>query len=111
MLRTKVKIIRAKNGVEAVKQYKDNPDIDVVLMDVRMPEMNGLEASELILEYDRNADIIAQTAYAISEVAERCQKIGIHRLLEKPIDQGELLAECDKYMQHKHVANDNELME
>ncbi len=111
MQRTKVKIIWAKNGVEAVRQYKDNPDIDVVLMDVRMPEMNGLEASELILAYDRNADIIAQTAYAIPEVAERCQKIGIHRLLEKPIDQGELFAECDKYMQHKHAANDNELMD
>ncbi len=111
MQRTKVKIIWAKNGVEAVRQYKDNPDIDVVLMDVRMPEMNGLEASELILAYDRNADIIAQTAYTIPEVAERCQKIGIHRLLEKPIDQGELFAECDKYMQHKHAANDNELMD
>ena len=111
MLRTKVKVIRAKNGIEAVQQYKDNPDIDVVLMDVRMPVMNGLDASEQILEYDRNADIIAQTAYAIPEVAERCQKIGIHRLLEKPIDQGELFAECDKYMQHKHAANDNELME
>ena len=111
MLRTKAKIIRAKNGVEAVQQYKDNPDIDVVLMDVRMPEMNGLDASEIILEYDRNADIIAQTAYAIPEVTERCQKIGIRRLLEKPIDQGELFAECDKYMQHKHTANDNELME
>ena len=111
MLRTKVKVIRAKNGVEAVQQYKDNPDIDVVLMDVRMPEMNGLDASEIILEYDRNADIIAQTAYAIPEVADRCQKIGIRRLLEKPIDQGELFAECDKYMQHKHVANDNELMD
>ena len=111
MLRTKVKIIRAKNGVEAVKQYKENPEIDVVLMDVRMPEMNGLDASELILEYDRNADIIAQTAFAIPEVAERCRKIGIHKLLEKPIDQGELLAECNKYMQHKHAANDNELME
>lgn len=111
MLRTKVKVIRAKNGIEAVQQYKDNPDIDVVLMDVRMPEMNGLDASEIILEYDRNADIVAQTAYAIPEVAERCQRIGIHKLLEKPIDQGELLAECDKYMQHKHAANDNELME
>lgn len=111
MLRTKVKVIRAKNGIEAVQQYKDNPDIDMVLMDVRMPVMNGLDASEQILEYDRNADIIAQTAYAIPEVAERCQKIGIHRLLEKPIDQGELFAECDKYMQHKHAANDNELME
>ena len=111
MLRTKVKVIRAKNGMEAVQQYKDNPDIDMVLMDVRMPVMNGLDASEQILDYDRNADIIAQTAYAIPEVAERCQKIGIHRLLEKPIDQGLLFAECNKYMQHKHVANDNELME
>jgi|GEM_PF-2026535 len=111
MLRTKVKVIRAKNGIEAVQQYKDNSDIDVVLMDVRMPIMNGLDASEQILEYDRNADIIAQTAYAIPEVAERCKKIGIHKLLEKPIDQGELLAECDKYMQHKHAANDNELMD
>ena len=111
MLRTKVKVIRAKNGIEAIQQYKDNPDIDMVLMDVRMPEMNGLDASEQILEYDRNADIIAQTAYAIPEVAERCKKIGIHKLLEKPIDQGELLAECDKYMQHKHAANDNELMD
>ncbi len=111
MLRTKVKVIRAKNGVEAVEQYKSNPDIEVVLMDVRMPEMNGLEASELILKYDSKADIIAQTAYAIPEVSERCERIGIHKLLEKPIDQGELFAECNKYMKRKQTANDNELMD
>lgn len=73
--------------------------------------MNGLEASELILKYDSKADIIAQTAYAIPEVSERCERIGIHKLLEKPIDQGELFAECNKYMKRKQTANDNELMD
>ena len=111
MLRTKVKVIRAKNGIEAVEQYKANPDIEVVLMDVRMPEMNGLEASEIILSHDPKADIIAQTAYAIPEVSERCSRIGIHKLLEKPIDQGELFAECNKYLKRKQTANDNELMD
>ena len=111
MLRTKVKVIRAKNGIEAVQLYKANPDIDVVLMDIRMPEMNGLEASELILNYDNKADIIALTAHAIPEVASRCSKIGIHRMLEKPIDQRELFTECNKYMKHGKNNNDKELMD
>lgn len=111
MMRTKVKVVRAKNGIEAVQMYKDNPDIEVVLMDVRMPEMNGLDASELILNYDNKADIIAQTAYAIPEVTERCVRIGIHKLLEKPIDQGKLFAECDKYMKYNKNSNDDELMD
>lgn len=109
MLRTKIRILHAKNGIEAVKLYKENPDIDLVLMDIRMPEMNGLEASELIMEYDSNADIIAQSAYAIPEIVERCAKIGIHKMLEKPINQRDMLAECAKYIQ-TYSANDGELM-
>jgi len=110
MLRTKIRVLHAKNGIEAVKMYKENPDIDLVLMDVRMPEMNGLEASELILEYDSKADIIAQSAYAIPEISERCTKIGIHKMLEKPINQRELLTECAKYIKPTYSANDEELM-
>ena len=110
MLRTKIRILHAWNGIEAVKLYKENPDIDLVLMDIRMPEMNGLEASELILEYDDKADIIAQSAYAIPEIVERCTKIGIHKMLEKPINQRELLMECAKYIKQSYAANDGELM-
>jgi len=110
MLRTKIKVLHAKNGIEAVKLYKENPDIDLVLMDIRMPEMNGLEASELILEYDKNADIIAQSAYAIPEISDRCAKIGIHKMLEKPINQRELLTECAKYIKPAYSANDEEFM-
>jgi PAS domain S-box-containing protein len=63
MSKTNYKIIRALNGEEAVTIVKNNPDVKLVLMDIKMPKMNGYEATNIIRSLDANLPVIAQTAY------------------------------------------------
>ncbi|MEZ5000156.1 MAG: response regulator, partial [Bacteroidales bacterium] len=60
-------ILWAKNGAEAVKIFEEYSDIDLVLMDIKMPVMNGLDASRIIKGIRKQVPIIAVTAYAMSE--------------------------------------------
>ena len=59
-----VKIFWAKNGLEAVDFCRKNPDINIVLMDIQLPEMNGYDATRIIKSENKNIPVIAQTAYA-----------------------------------------------
>ncbi|OQX81417.1 MAG: hypothetical protein B6D64_01990, partial [Bacteroidetes bacterium 4484_276] len=78
-------ILYAKTGVEAVELCRNNPDIDLILMDVRMPEMDGLEAARQIREFNLNVGIVAQTAYALSGDREKSLKAGCNNYISKPI--------------------------
>lgn len=80
-------VLYANNGNLAVQMYKDNPDVDIVFMDIRMPELNGFEAMEHILRINPNAVIIAQSAYVMAEEKERCLEIGCKDFLTKPIQK------------------------
>lgn len=90
------KIHWAKNGVEAV-DISINNEIDLVLMDIRMPEMDGIEATKLIKKYYPNLPIVAQTAFAQSEL-ENINNSGITEFINKPIDKNELLKIIEKYL-------------
>ena len=79
------KILFATDGKKAVDLYKKNPDTELVLMDLRMPKLNGFEAIKQILEFDKDAKIIAQTAYAMQDETERCLKMGCKAYITKPI--------------------------
>ena len=78
-------IIRAKNGLEAVELF---PEIkpDLILMDIKMPVMNGLEATAKIRESDTQIPIIAITANAFEEDKQNALKVGCTRFLTKPIN-------------------------
>jgi two-component system CheB/CheR fusion protein len=69
-------IFWAENGVEAVEKFKQNKEISLILMDIRMPLLDGYKAAKQILEYKPDALIIAQTAYAISSEKEKCIENG-----------------------------------
>jgi signal transduction histidine kinase len=64
-------ILYAKTGTEAVVACQDNPDIDLILMDIKMPEMDGFEATRQIRQFNKEVIIIAQTAYLIQEKKKR----------------------------------------
>jgi PAS domain S-box-containing protein len=95
---TKAEVIRAADGREAVEICKCNKDIDLILMDIQMPEMNGLVATEEIKKFNRGIPIIAQTANAISEERQRCMQAGCDDFITKPVNISELYIKIDKWL-------------
>ena len=92
ILRSKpIKVLFAENGEEAVRVYRENPGIGMVLMDIRMPGMSGDIAAKEILEFDKDAKIVAQTAYAMQEERDRFMKIGFVDHLAKPYKHDDLI--------------------
>ena len=85
------KIIRATNGKEVVELTENNTDIDVILMDIKMPFLNGFEATEAIRKFNKTVYIIAQTAYAQENFKEEAVSVGCDSYISKPIDQNQLL--------------------
>ncbi len=90
-------IMKARTGVEAVEACKMNPDIDLVLMDIQMPEMGGYEATRQIREFNSSVVIIAQTAYGLSGDREKAIEAGCSDYIAKPIKKAELLSLIQKY--------------
>ena len=89
--------IQAINGAEAVDLCKHNPDISIVLMDIRMPVMNGVEATKLIREFKPELPIIATTAYALTGDEHRLLEAGVTDYLAKPINKEKLIDILKKY--------------
>lgn len=94
-------IIRAINGQEAVDLCINNPAIDLVLMDIKMPIMNGFEALEKIKEIRPGLIVIAQTAYSSNEDEEKIYKAGFYGYLTKPINREKLFKMVDDLFQVK----------
>ncbi|MFZ4401878.1 MAG: response regulator [Bacteroidales bacterium] len=84
-------VLIANNGIEAVDICRLRKDIDLVLMDIQMPEMDGIEAIRLIREFNTDIIIIAQTAYAFSGDKEKAIKAGCNQYLNKPINHNDML--------------------
>lgn len=85
-------ILKARTGKDAFETYLKNPDIDLVLMDIQMPEMNGYEATRKIREVNKDVIIIAQTAFALSGDREKAIQAGCNDYITKPINKEKLLA-------------------
>jgi CheY-like chemotaxis protein len=96
--KTNAEIIHAIDGVEAVDKCRENQRINLVLMDVQMPEMNGLEATKIIKQFRKQLPIIAQTANAIAEEKQKCFEAGFDDFITKPINISELLVKIDKWL-------------
>ena len=83
-------IIVAKTGKEAVEASRNNPDIDLVLMDIQLPGMDGYEATRQIREFNKDVIIIAQTANALTSERERVIQAGCNDYIPKPFSQASL---------------------
>ncbi|MGQ8336792.1 hybrid sensor histidine kinase/response regulator [Sunxiuqinia sp. A32] len=90
-------IIVAVNGAEAIEVCKSNADIDLILMDLKMPEMNGFEATNRIRKFNKEVIIIAQTAFALADDREMAIDAGCNDYISKPIDREKLILLLDKY--------------
>jgi CheY-like chemotaxis protein len=91
------KILHAETGKEAVTICRENPDINLLIMDVKMPEMDGYEAARQIRLFNKTIVIIAQTAYVFPGERERAIAAGCNDYLSKPLRINELLAIIDNY--------------
>ncbi len=95
---TNAQLVWAKNGKEAVQQVELNPKIDLVLMDIQMPVMDGYESTRRIKEITKNIPVIAQTAYALPQDSYKCFDAGCDDYISKPISLNQFLLKLNKYL-------------
>lgn len=82
----------ATNGIEAVDIYKKSPGFfDIILMDIMMPEMDGLQATQCIRSFDHDIPIVAMTANAFMEDKIKAKKAGMNAHVSKPLDKDKLI--------------------
>ncbi|HHN47931.1 MAG TPA: response regulator [Bacteroidales bacterium] len=90
--------IRASNGIEAVEMVKTNPEIKLVLMDMRMPEMDGIEAARLIKSFKPDLPVIFLTAHEMDENQEVIKDICCDDYLIKPFNRELLRTKLEKFI-------------
>ena len=90
-------ILRAENGKKAVDFCREDPDISIVLMDLKMPVMDGLEATRKIKSLRGSLPVIAITAYAFSGDERRVLAAGCDEYLTKPVKKELLLRKLESY--------------
>ncbi|PLX01645.1 MAG: hypothetical protein C0595_13985 [Marinilabiliales bacterium] len=91
-------ILHAKNGIDAINICKEHKDINLIFMDIKMPELGGYEATKEIRKFNKNVKIIAQTAYALSGDREKAINAGCDDYIAKPIMSDNLKPLIDKYL-------------
>jgi CheY-like chemotaxis protein len=85
-------ILHTRTGVEAVEACRNNPDVDLILMDIRMPVMDGLEATRQIRQFNKEVIIIAQTAFGLTDDREKAIAAGCNDYISKPVQRDQLIA-------------------
>lgn len=98
---TKAKLIWVTSGKDAIEKCKIDQSIDLVLMDMKMPDMNGFESTRQIKIIRNKLPIIAQTAYAMSTDEENCLSAGCDDYISKPLRIDNLLAKIDKHLRRE----------
>ena len=97
VLSKRYRLIRAHNGIEAVTLCEDEHP-NLILMDIRMPDMNGLDATRIIKEVNRNIPIIALSAYAFDENIKEAKEAGCDDFMAKPFRVEDLLDRIQKFL-------------
>ncbi|HEX2488732.1 MAG TPA: response regulator, partial [Blastocatellia bacterium] len=101
-----IKVLRAENGREGIEALEQSPDVDVVLMDIMMPEMDGYETMRAIRRIERfkNLAIIALTAKAMKADREKCIEAGASDYIAKPLDMDQLLSMLRVWLYRRKAA-------
>ena len=96
--RMNIRVLWAKDGLEAVSLCETDPSINLVLMDIKMPILNGYEATKLIKNKRPDLPIVAQTAYAMISDKLEAEKAGCDGYLSKPIKISQITEVLEKYL-------------
>jgi len=99
-------VLHEITGIKAIETCRNNPDLDLVLMDIRMPQMDGNEATRQIRQFNKDIIIIAQTAYAFSGDYEKAIKAGCNDYISKPIDKTILYELIKKHVNKSRINTD-----
>jgi CheY-like chemotaxis protein len=91
LLKASYNLLHAHNGQEALDMVKENPNIDLILMDIKMPVMDGYEAFRQIRAVNTSVPVIALTAFAMADEAAKIKNAGFNDYLTKPYKRAELL--------------------
>ncbi len=97
----KAVLLRAHDGKEALEILRERDDVDLVLMDIQMPVLNGYEATRLLKKFRPTLPVVAQTAYAMSEDREKVMRAGCDEYISKPIHPRKLLDLLGKYLEEE----------
>jgi two-component system cell cycle response regulator DivK len=89
--KTNANLIHIDNGEDAVEFVENHREIDLILLDIQLPGINGYEVAQSIRKFNKNIKIIAQTAYAMTGERENCINAGCDDYISKPIKTDELL--------------------
>lgn len=95
-------IIRARTGIETLEFCRNHPDIDMILMDIQMPEMNGYDTTQQIRKFNKEVIIIAQTANALTDDKIKTMEFGCNNYISKPIKKEELSTLIQHYFKEQN---------
>lgn len=98
---TGAQTVRAKNGQEAIDIVKSGKQIDLILMDINMPLLNGFETTTIIKSINKNIPVIAQTAMNMEDAREKSQQAGCDDYILKPIRLKAFLSMLESYLNKK----------
>lgn len=94
-------ILVASTGEDAIDLYKQNPDTDLILMDLQLPNLDGYAATKAIINLNKNVVVFAQSAYAQIENKAKAFESGCNEYITKPIDRNELKLLLRKYFNNR----------
>lgn len=98
---TSAQVIHANNGSQAVELCKSINKIDLILMDIKMPEMDGFDATREIRKINSKVPVIAQTAFVQESEVKKCEDAGCNDIITKPIDIKEFFEKVDHFLKQK----------
>lgn len=95
---TGINLIRAENGKVALDIYREKKDFDIIILDLKMPEMDGIQVFKKIRKENKKIPILAVTAFGMEEEKQKCEAIGFNKYFSKPVNKSDLFNAIDHYL-------------